>query len=253
LLTTDIFAGVFHLIDEKTIKFKPMKPFVAVLVILVFQNTLLSQNPSEDFLGSWYTYGSNHRISERFSLTPYGEFRFYEPSSNYNLAFISLRGNYHLNAKSSLGLGYAFLDIDNVFEFDHRPNIKEHRILEQYVYKHTWGKLKVTHRARMEHRFLDFRTRNELQNRFRYRISLKYNFNRTFYALLMEEPFVNFQDQVFHENRFYLGIGINVLKNAQFNIGYMKQHIRKNNLNRIQVGISIQTDHRKPKTTVSQR
>lgn len=229
-----------------------MKTFIVALVILTFHNTLLSQNPSEDFLGTWYTYGSNHRISERFSITPYAEFRFYEPSSNYNLLFVSLRGNYHLNANSSVGLGYAFLDIDNVFEFDHRPNIKEHRILEQYVYKHNWGKIKITHRGRLEHRFLDFRTRTEIQNRLRYRISFKYSFNKTLYVLLSEEPFINFQDQVFHENRFYVGLGVNVLKHAQLSIGYMKQNIRKFNLNRIQLGISFQTDHRKPKTTASQ-
>ena len=230
-----------------------MKPIIAVLVILTFCNTLLSQNPSEGFLGTWYTYGSNHRLSERFSLSPYGEFRFYEPSSNYNLAFISLRGNYHLNANSSLGLGYAFLDIDNVFEFDHRPNIKEHRIIEQYTYKHNWGKIKMGHRARLEQRFLDFRTRNELQTRFRYLISFKYFFNSTLFMLLSEEPFVNFQDQVFHENRFYCGLGVNILKHTQLSVGYMKQHIRKSNLNRIQVGISFQTDHRKSTTTVSQQ
>lgn len=229
-----------------------MKSFITLLVLLPFFKPLHAQNPSEDYLGTWYTYGSNHRISERFSLTPYGEFRFYESSSNYNLAFISLRGNYHLYPNSSVGLGYAFLDIDNVFEFDHRPNIKEHRLIEQYVYKHNWGKIKVTHRGRLEQRFLDFRTRNEVQHRLRYQISLKYSFNKTFYTLLSEEPFANFQDQAFHENRFYFGFGANVLKHAQFNIGYLKQHIRKNNLNRIQVGISFQTDHRKPKTTVSQ-
>lgn len=163
-----------------------------------------------------------------------------------------MRGNYHLNSNSSVGLGYAFLDIDTVFEFDKTPNVKENRLFEQYVYAHKLGQFKIQHRGRLEQRFLKFNDRNELQQRFRYRISLRYDINKTFFLNMSEEPFVNFQDQVFHENRFYTGIGINLLRNSQLQIGYLKQHIRKNNLNRIQIGINIQTDSRKPKTTVSQ-
>ncbi len=212
---------------------------------------LVAQNPSEDYLGSWYTYGSHHRLSERISINPYAELRFYEPSSNYNLAFISLRGNYHIKTNQTIGLGYAYLDIDTVFEFDDAPNVHEHRLFEQYTFSRKVSRISILHRARLEHRFLDFLNRNELQNRFRYRLSFKYELSDTFFFLVSEEPFVNFQDQVFHENRFYAGIGINVLKNSQLQIGYLKQHIRKNNLNRIQVGISIKTDSRKPKTTVA--
>ncbi|MBT8243869.1 MAG: DUF2490 domain-containing protein [Winogradskyella sp.] len=210
-----------------------------------------SQSPSEAFLGSWYTYGSNHRLSEKYSVNPYGELRFYEPSSNYNLAFFSIRGNYHLKDNQSIGLGYAYLDIDTVFEFDNEPNVHENRLFEQYTLSRKFEKFVLIHRARLEQRFLDFKDRNETQNRFRYRLSLKYTLNKTLFLIATEEPFVNFQDQVFHENRFYLGIGFQIMEHSQLQIGYLKQHIRKNSLNRIQVGISIKTDHRKTTTNVS--
>ncbi|WP_111684092.1 DUF2490 domain-containing protein [Winogradskyella tangerina] len=222
------------------------------LLFLLSTFQLAAQNPSEDYLGSWYTYGSHHRLSEKFSLNPYAELRFYEPSSNYNLAFVSMRGNFHFNPEETVGVGYAYLDIDTVFEFDNEPNVHEHRLFEQYTLVHNNSKIKVSHRARLEHRFLDFTERNEIQNRFRYRISLKYDINTTFHFLMFEEPFVNFQDQVFHENRFYTGIGINIMKQLQLQIGYLKQHIRKNNLNRIQIGITIRTDSRPAKPTLAQ-
>lgn len=229
-----------------------MRNLLFLLFILLFTNQLLPQNPSEDYLGSWFTYGSNHRVSERISITPYAELRFYEPSSNYNLAFISVTGNYHLSSKSALGFGYAYLDIDTVFEFDHIPSVKENRILEQFVFNHKLNKFKIQHRARLEQRFLLLDDSNELQQRFRYRISFKHDINKTFFLEISEEPFVNFQDQVFHENRFYTGIGINVLKHSQLQIGYLKQHIRKNNLNRIHIGINITADSKKPKTIAMQ-
>lgn len=229
-----------------------MRILLTIVFLTLISINLSAQNPSENHLGSWYTYGSHHRLNERFSLNPWAELRFYEASSNYNLAYISLRGNYHLKNNQTLGLAYAYLDIDTVFEFDHQPNVHEHRVYEQYTYNQTRSKLSIQHRARFEQRFLDFSNRNELQNRFRYRLSLKYNLSNTVFINVSEEPFVNFQDQVFHENRFYTGFGFKVTSHSQLQIGYLKQHIRKNNLNRIQVGISFKTDNRKPRTTLAQ-
>jgi hypothetical protein len=229
-----------------------MKRFLVLFALITLPTLVVAQNSSEDFLGSWYTYGSSHRLSEKISITPYGELRFYEPSSNYNLAFVSLRGNYHFKENQSVGLGYAYLDIDIVFEFDNQPNVHEHRVFEQYVIKHSFGKFKLQHRGRLEQRFLEFSNRNELQNRFRYKLSFKYNLNKSLFLILSNESFVNFQDQVFHENRFYSGIGINILKNSQLQIGYLKQHIRKNSLNRIQIGINFKTDARTPKAKLTQ-
>ncbi|MEH6537167.1 MAG: DUF2490 domain-containing protein [Psychroserpens sp.] len=225
-----------------------MKAPLFVIIALCINTQLFAQKNSEDYLGYWYTLGLNHRFTEKFSLTPYAELRFYEPTSNYNLTFLSIRGNHHINENQTVGIAYAYLDIDSVFGPDNHPNTIEHRILEQYTYKHKLGTFKVHHRLRLEQRFLEFNDRNEIQNRLRYRLSLKYNINKTVFLGLTEEPFVNFQDQAFHENRFYIGIGFNLLKHTQLQIGYLKQHIRKNNLNRIQIGISIQTDSRKKKT-----
>lgn len=226
-----------------------MKILFSIIVLLLFHCQLFSQQPSENYLGSWYTFSLNHRFNERFSVNPYAELRFYEPVTNFNLVFLSIRGNYHLNSQSIVSIGYAFLDIDTVFEFDNLPDVLEHRLSEQYVYNHKLGKFKTQHRFRLEQRFLDFNIRNEIQNRFRYRLSFKYDVNKTIYLALSEEPFINFEDQAFHENRFYIGVGFNLLKNAQIHCGYMKQHIRKNNLNRIQIGISIKTDARKPRNS----
>jgi hypothetical protein len=226
-----------------------MKILDIIVLLFLFPSLLFSQQPTENYLGSWYTFSLNHRLNERYSINPYAELRFYEPITNFNLVFLSVRGNYHLNSKSTLSVGYAFLDIDTVFEFDNLPDVKEHRINEQYIYKHSLGKFKTQHRFRLEQRFLDFRVRNEIQNRFRYRLSFKYNINETIVLALSEEPFINFENQAFHENRFYIGIGFKVIKNTQLQLGYVKQHIRNNKLNRIQIGISIQTDSRNPRSS----
>lgn len=224
-----------------------MKLILSTLILLCISTQLYAQKTPEDYLGSWYTLGLNHRFTEHFSVTPYAELRFYEPTSNYNLTFLSLNGNYHFKNNQTITVAYAYLDIDSVFDTDDIPNTIEHRMLEQYAKKHNLTILNIQHRFRLEQRFFKFSDKNEIQNRFRYRLSLKYPINKTLFLGLTEEPFVNFQDQAFHENRFYIGIGFNLLKRAQLQIGYLKHHIRKNNLNRFQIGISIQTDSRKPK------
>jgi hypothetical protein len=233
--------GSFTIINKMRIIF-------SIILLSLFHCQLFSQQPAENYLGSWYNFSLNHKLSERFSISPYAELRLYEPVTNFNLVFLSIHGNYHLNSKSILSVGYAFLDIDTVFEFDNLPDVKEHRINEQYLYKNTLGKFKIQHRFRLEQRFLELSNRNEIQNRFRYRLRLKYDINKTLFAALSEEPFINFENQAFHENRFYVGMGFKIIKNAQLQIGYLKQHIRKNNLNQIQIGISIQTDSRNPKS-----
>lgn len=224
-----------------------MKTLLYLLIALNIQACLFAQNKSEENLGSWYVLSLNHRFTEKFSVTPYSELRFYEPTSNYNLTFVSLRGNYHFKPNQTVGMAYAYLDIDSVFDEDDIPNTKEHRIYEQYTIKHKLNTFDVNHRLRLEQRFLEFTNRNETQHRLRYRFGIKYNINKTLFLGLTEEAFVNFQDQAFHENRFFIGIGFNLRKNVQLKIDYLKHHIRKNNLNRIQVGISIKTDSRKLK------
>jgi len=225
----------------------------ALLIALFVPAQLFAQKTSEDYLGSWYTLGINHRFTEKISVTTYAELRFYEPISNYNLIFTSLSGNYHLKQNQTLSIAYAYLDIDSVFDEDNRPNTTENRIYEQYNYKHKLGAFNVQHRFRLEQRFLQLANKNEMQNRLRYRFSLKYNIHKTLFLAIKEEPFVNFQDQAFHENRFFIGAGFHLFKNTQLQMDYLKHHIRKKNFNRIQIGISILIDYRKSKSQVNEQ
>ncbi|MDN3493338.1 DUF2490 domain-containing protein [Winogradskyella bathintestinalis] len=220
------------------------------LISILFQKALYAQKTSEDYLGSWYALGLNHRFTDQFSMSPYGELRFYEPTANFNLVFVSLSTNYHLNQNHTFSLAYAYLDIDTVLGYDKRPNTKENRIFEQYTYTHKLKMFSVQHRFRLEQRFLNAVDKNDIQHRFRYRLSFKYAINKSIFVSLKEEPFINFQDQSFHENRFFIGLGINLFQNTQFEIDYLKHHIKKNNLNRIQIGISIKTDSRRSKPTL---
>ncbi|MBU2940574.1 DUF2490 domain-containing protein [Lacinutrix sp. C3R15] len=219
-----------------------------LLIILLIQSPLFAQKTAEDYLGSWYTLAINHRFTEQFSITPYAELHTYETTSNYHLIFASINFNYHFKPKQTLSIAYAFLDIDSVFGDDNLYNTKENRIYEQYNYKHKLGAFSAQHRFRLEQRFLQFAHSNTMQNRLRYLFSLQYNLTKKMSLHIKEEPFINFQDQVFHENRFFIGIGYQAFKNAQLNIDYFKHHINKKSLNRIQIGISMQTDFRKTNT-----
>lgn len=219
-----------------------------LLITLLFQTNLFAQKNAEDYLGAWYTLGINHRFTEKFSITPYAELHNYELTSNYNVTFASINFNYHFKPKHTLSIAYAFLDIDSVFGDDNLYNTKENRVYEQYNYKHKLGAFSAQHRFRLEQRFLQFAHSNTMQNRLRYRFSLKYTLNKWISLNIKDEPFIHFQDQVFHENRFFIGIGYHAFKNVQLNVDYFKQHINKKNLNRIQIGISMQTDFRKTNT-----
>jgi len=225
-----------------------MKPtFLALSIFILFSTIGYSQNDAEDYLGSWYYISMNHRFSERWSIKPYAEFRFYETSSNYNLTFLSLSANYHLKRSGVLSLGYANLDIDRIFEFDDSPHVVENRIMEQYSFTHGKKKLKINHRLRLEHRFLELSSGLEVQHRLRYRFSLTYPLNPYVSAVMFDEGFVNFQNEAFHENRFFLGFGFNLLPKSQLRVGYLKHHIKDNNLDRIMIGFIYKSSSLKKK------
>ncbi|MBL7743381.1 MAG: DUF2490 domain-containing protein [Chitinophagaceae bacterium] len=153
--------------------------------------------------------------------------------------------NVHLNKNITLAAGYAFIHnkrvISNVTGF-----VPEHRIWEQLLINHKLKNIAISHRFRVEQRFIGKAVvvNNEIgadgslyANRFRYFIRnvlpLKKEsvFKQGVFAALQNEVFLNFgnnsnvNNESFDQNRFYLAAGYRL--NAAFDIeaGYMNQYI----------------------------
>jgi len=159
--------------------------------------------------------------------------------------------NFHLNKRIIATAGYAFITnkriMGNVAGF-----APEHRIWEQLLLNHKLKTIFISHRFRIEQRFLSkvIIVNNELEtngsvyaNRFRYfnrnifPFKKEKAFSTGMFAALQNEIFINIGNtanvngEIFDQNRLYLAIGYRPHPKADIEIGYMNQYVNgKGNL-----------------------
>ena len=153
--------------------------------------------------------------------------------------------NIHLSKKIIVTAGYAFIRnrrvISNVTGY-----ATEHRIWEQLIYNHKLKNIFITHRFRLEQRFISksIVVNNELKNdgalyanRFRYFIRNVFplktepSFKKGMFAALQNEVFVNpgntsnVNGAFFDQNRLYLALGYRFHTKTDLETGYMNQYV----------------------------
>ena len=128
-------------------------------------------------------------------------------------------------ANNNILLGLAYVQSNWEEGDETKPTTNEKRVYQQYLYKQKLNNLFITHRARIEERFVydDFGLRS------RYFISLQKPLNgkllnrRSIYASCFNELFFDIKNQKFDRNRFYIGIGFGVSDDIRVETGYLIQ------------------------------
>ena len=153
--------------------------------------------------------------------------------------------NIHLNKKLIVTTGYAYIrnyrSIAAIAGY-----AAEHRVWEQFLYNHKIKRIQVSHRFRIEQRFVPKVKveNNDLEtygygysNRFRYftRMLLPLNnypsFTKGMFAALQNEVFLNFGNtaqvngKAFDQNRLYFAAGYRINSSFDLEAGYMYQYI----------------------------
>jgi len=157
--------------------------------------------------------------------------------------------NYHITKNMIVTAGYAFISNRRVVATvsGYAP---EHRIWEQFIIQHPVWHTSLSHRFRLEQRFISrsYVANNELKNsgntfaqRLRYfgrsvvPLSTKKPFKKGPFAALQNEVFVNIGDKsavngkFFDQNRAYLALGYRLKTSFDAEIGYMNQYISGRN------------------------
>lgn len=225
-----------------------MKPLLLLLFLSVsiggFSQGRNTQTPTEKMLGSWYMYHGNHAVHEKISLISGFQLRTYETVNNYNLSFGYFGVARHLKNNFSIALKYGYLEIDRSIEFVDQPNAIEHRFMEHLTHKFQWKDHKILQRIQLEHRFIVFMDTNTEQHRLRYRLGYQYILCKLFTLHLSNEFFFHHDQKSYRENRFYAGVNLKTSKHTQLKLGYMKQFINEQYLDRLQVGLILHTGFR---------
>lgn len=218
-----------------------MKKILLILILFAHFHNASAQQQFSGWLASFNTIKTGKKTSLHADIQWRSSDEF-----NFTQTFLARAGlNYHLSKKMTVTAGYAFIhNYRNIGGIDgYAP---EHRIWEQFLYNHTWNKLYVSHRFRLEQRFIG-RTivaGNELKNdgsayanRFRYFIrnilpfQHKAGFKKGMFAALQNEVFLNFGNKenvngkTFDQNRFYIAAGYRFNRSFDLEAGYLNQYI----------------------------
>ena len=225
------------------------KIFLFIVILFTYYNHASAQKQFSGWLATFNTFKTGKKTSIHADV----QWRSSDEFAFTQTLLLRTGLNYHLNKKSTVTGGYAFIhNYRNMGGVDgYAP---EHRIWEQFLYNHKLCNIAVSHRFRLEQRFIGktIIDNNELKNdgsmyasRFRYFIrnvlplGNKGTFTKGVFVALQDEVFLNIGNKenvngkTFDQNRFYLATGYRLNKSFDLEAGYMNQYIngRTNDVN----------------------
>ncbi|MEO0899703.1 MAG: DUF2490 domain-containing protein [Bacteroidota bacterium] len=194
----------------------------------------------ESDLGNWIIYFGNKKINAKWNWHHEVQYRNYNAIGDLEQLLLRTGLGYNLTENNNnVLLGYGFILSQNyVDNSEEKVSINEHRIFQQFITRQSFGRVNVQHRYRFEQRWVE---NADFKLRFRYFLSLNVPINhakmkdKTWYASIYNEIFVNDQQTFFDRNRLYGGCGFKLNKNARFEVGYMNQFL--NNGGRDQINL----------------
>lgn len=207
--------------------------------------TLHAQSQFSGWLASFNTFKTGKKTSIHADI----QWRSSDELKHTQTLLLRSGLNIHLTKKLIVTGGYAFIRnrraVGNVNGY-----APEHRIWEQLLYNHKLKNIFVSHRFRLEQRFISkaIVTNDQLKNdgtlsanRFRYFIRnvLPFQQQKTFtkgvFAALQNEVFVNIGNtanvngKFFDQNRLYLALGYRLSSAFDLETGYLNQYISGKN------------------------
>ncbi len=225
-----------------------------LLFIGILMATALSaQDTGVDNLGSWHMYFGTNKISDKFSIHSEVQLRYYEQAKNFNQLLLRTGLNFHINPDAIATLGYGYIETDPSFEESLiEANLSEHRIFEQFILKNKVWEFLFEHRYRLEQRFISQtnilsdpeQDLSRTEHRARYRLQVTLPLTDIFFLNFYDEVFLNLQGEAFGQNRLYGALGVHVTENLSVQAGYLKNHFRTVDYDRLQIGVFYNPDLR---------
>jgi len=233
---------------------------VTTLLVGVVTTPVLAIDPERE-LGSWIGATSALRYSDRWSLFVQGELRTWETASNLNELLWRVAGHYDFGKKHMGAFGYVRVDTWPYTDVRFRK-FYENRFYQEFLIKSKWGKGKVSHRFRLEQRWItteEFGT--EFSNRARYKLGYTYPIGKktlepgTSFIAALNEIFVDFDrgdywfnleeaEAGLNQNRLMFSGGRQLTRHSSIRVGLMWQHRPKADFIRFVVGYAHNADFR---------
>jgi hypothetical protein len=215
-----------------------MRCFLFFLMVILFSLNFTVGAQTQRQNTGWFLFLNNTKINKNWGAYLDMQLRTTDDYKKVRNLLFRPGLTYYLNPKQEITLGYL-LNESYVYQPDLVDyHLTEHRIWEQYVYKHKIKAIAVNHRFRLEQRFIErYQAKDFFAQRFRYFfrliIPLKKElktFEKGAYLALQNEVFLNLQNKdelnkhVFDQNRAYGALGYRIDKKIDIEAGYLNQY-----------------------------
>lgn len=180
-------------------------------------------------------------VNKKWSIHTEYQWRRTEGLKNWQQSLLRAGVNYKLNENVLLHGGYAWVETFAYGDYPIAGNgaFPEHRIYEQLVLRQPLKKMMLTHRFRIEQRWVGrvkAGTDREIEDwlfmhRFRYQFRTQYSLNSKLYIAAADELFIgagkNVGTNIFDQNRIFILAGIKLNKNIAVEGGYFNQTLQQ--------------------------
>lgn len=204
-----------------------MKIKFKLITILLFGMIRLADAQSRDNYNMWFQYLMSARLTDKSTLTALSQYRSFDFAYDTRLFLVSAYVDYEVAHEVKPAAGFMFLVLDSYKSDNTKKERYEKRPFQQVTLGGNIGRTSVSHRFRVEERFIS--NPDEFIVRLRYLISLRIPFNRAgekekLYGILKNEIRMNVvKDEPFDSNRLTAGIGVKVGGNSAIEVAFINQ------------------------------
>jgi len=120
--------------------------------ILALAQNLAAQRVDASNYNNWFTYFAQYKFGPRWAMHLDFQFRADDKVQRVNQSLLRTGAQYFFKPNLNLTLGYAYVNTYGAGVFSY---FTEHRIWEQLIYNQNFGRTNMTHRLRLEQRFVE--------------------------------------------------------------------------------------------------
>lgn len=217
------------------------KIFFIPVLFLSFLSQAQNDRLSDYNNTNWVQLFNTIKLDKKWSLHAEYQWRRENGVKNWQQSLLRFGVNRKLNDQVTVHLGYGWIE---TFPYGDFPiaaagTFPEHRIYEQISFKQPIKKWTITHRFRIEQRWLGRvqpGTDRKIEawtflHRFRYQFKAQFAISTKIYAVAADEIFIgagkNAGINIFDQNRIFLSAGYKLNQTVSIEAGYFNQILQQ--------------------------
>ncbi|MBZ4187299.1 DUF2490 domain-containing protein [Niabella beijingensis] len=202
------------------------------LPLIVFCQTRYEQT-------GWAAWFNNAKLSKKWGLYFDIQVRTHDDWNGIRNVLLRPGVNYYIKSNQTATGGYLYTPTFPAPDITNGKTLTEHRIWEQYTISHPVFTGSLSHRFRLEQRFIGRTDEDIFSQRFRYffrdvqpLVRTEQGFRKGPFVALQNELFFNLQNKdrlngsFFDQNRAYIAVGYRTSPKFDIEAGYLNQAVK---------------------------